>query len=272
MNAAASRLPRSSRSHGGQTVVKAHLRRHGGAWCAAAVLVSLGWLLTPHPIPLYDGVGLPDEPYRFVSAPAGAKVTPLPTGGTISMAVTAGTTKDFQFVATGESGPQATAGFPEGTLKVSAGPVAVRLAPLAPTEQPSGTTIDGNVYELDVTSPSGPVRFTAGSSPATLYLRAAAQGDVDLVFYRVGAGQPWKPLTTSQVGGDIWGAVPPGPGQFALARDPAGSGDAVAGPTSSVGFFNGSSLPLGAIVLAAVVVALLAVVLVVRRRAAHLDE
>ena len=47
----------------------------------AAALLGLGWLLTPRTAPpLYDGVGFPDEPYRFVVAPAGApKTTKAPT-------------------------------------------------------------------------------------------------------------------------------------------------------------------------------------------------
>jgi hypothetical protein len=37
----------------------------------ALVALPLAWLLAPGAVPLYDGINLPDEPYRYVVPPAG---------------------------------------------------------------------------------------------------------------------------------------------------------------------------------------------------------
>lgn len=235
------------------------------AWCAAAALVMVGWLVTPHPVALYDGVGLPDEPYRFVTTPAGATARVAPTGGSMSMAVSDGTNRSDINVTTRESGPQATADFPQGSVAAQAGPVVVTLTPLAPTDQPVGTPVDGNVYQVDVTSPAGPVNFTAAAVDATVSLRAPQAGPRETMLYRPGTGQPWKALQTAQVGREVWAASLPGLGQYALAQDRPGSGGpAAAGPGGARDGAGG--LPVLAIALGGGVLVLLGVVAVVRRR------
>ena len=235
----------------------------------AVLLVAVAWLVTPHPVPLYDGVGIPDEPYRYVHTPVGAKRTAAPTGGTGRSAVTNGTNSSFLNVFTGESGPQATVNVPDAGVAAPSGPVIVRITPLAPSGQPPGSSLDGNLYQVDITSAHGPLSLTAAASQGAIYQRAPRQVPTEVVLYRSGPGQVWRGLETQQAGNDIWGAVPPGPGQFALSTkapvvqgpSAAGAGDAVPAPV------HANNFPAWAVLLLGVLLALGAVILVIRRRA-----
>lgn len=250
------------------------LRRHRGlAWCSAAVLVALAWLVTPNPVALYDGVGLPDEPYRYVNPPIGARSTPAPTGGSLSSEVLDGSNRDFLSVTTGEFGPQAAVSLPSGAVAVpSPGPVVVRVTPVAPSEQPAGTNVDGNVYQVDVMSPAGPARFTLLAAQAAIYLRAPTQRGGEVMQYRPGPGQAWRPLPTSQAGLDVWGAALPAPGQFALTNGPAGAGSSVAADAAvPAGTPQAGGFPVLADILIGLVVFLALAVVVVRWRSADLE-
>ena len=235
----------------------------------AVVLIAVAWLVTPHPVPLYDGVGIPDEPYRYVQAPAGAKRTAAPTGGTGRSAVTNGTNSSFLNVFTGESGPQATVNVPDAGVAATSGSVTVRITPLAPSEPPPGSSLDGNVYQVDITSAQGSLSLTAAASQGAIYLRAPRQVPTEVVLYRSGPGQPWRGLDTQQAGNDVWGAVPPGPGQFALAtKAPVVQGPSAAGAGAAVpAAVHTQSFPSWAVVLLGVLLALVAMILVIRRRA-----
>jgi hypothetical protein len=67
-------------------------------WLAGALLVTVGFLVTPDAVPIYDGVGS-DEPYRYVGR------SPAPSAATLSAAVTSGRSAALQ-LKTGENGPQ----------------------------------------------------------------------------------------------------------------------------------------------------------------------
>ena len=242
-----------------------------GAIGLAVLLVAGAWLITPHPVPLYDGVGLPDEPYRYVHVPAGAKGTAAPTSGTGGSDVANGTNSSVLNVFTGESGPQATLDLPEGGVSAVSGPVTVQITPLAPLQDAPAATIDGNDYQVGVSSPDGPVGWTSVASQGALHLRAPRQGHTEVVLYRPGAGQPWRGLATEQSGNDVWGAVPPGPGQFALAASaPLVYGPSAAG-TQTVPQAPGHTkgFPAWAVVLLGVLLALVALIFVIRTRAAN---
>lgn len=65
-----------------------------GRVALAAAALAAAWLLTPAAVPLYDGVGFPDEPYRYVVPPTGYRTTPPPTrafGSVPAAKVAAGT-------------------------------------------------------------------------------------------------------------------------------------------------------------------------------------
>jgi len=49
-------------------------------WAAAALVVALGWVLTLHTVPVYDGIAQPDDPCRYatatITAPSAKATTP----------------------------------------------------------------------------------------------------------------------------------------------------------------------------------------------------
>lgn len=187
-------------------------------WAVAALLVTVGWLITPQPVPVYDGVGNPDEPYRYVLPPKGAKDTAPPTTGTMTSPVRNGTNAFGMSIQTAEKGPQASLFVPPMALASPGTKVTVTLTPQAPKDQPPGATIDGNVYLLALTDPAGPVTRTDKAAIATLYLRATTAAQPGpLMQYRSEPTIPWQALKTSRGGMDVYVSAYAGPGQYALA-------------------------------------------------------
>jgi hypothetical protein len=236
--------------------------RPGLAWWAfAVVLVAVGWLVTPHPVTVCDGVGQPDEPYRYVSPPPGSPLTPKPTGTRTIIPVVAGLTAEEGDLVTAEIGAQASVTLPQGGLAASAGPISANLVPEAPSVQPTDGRIDGNVYLLSITGVAGPVTFTAKAADATIYLRATtADQPGPVVEHRSGPGQSWRQVTTTRVGNDIYAGLLPAAGEYALVslRDPHPGAAATVAASSQRGLI---------MVLLVSLVLLLSVVLVVRWRA-----
>lgn len=187
-------------------------------WAAAAVLVTLGWLMTPNAVPIYDGISQPDEPYRYISAPKDYRSTPAATTAEVSSPVKDGTNSDGMSVQTAEQGPQASVFIPPKALAASGGPIVLRVAPKASTSQPPGAKIDGNVYLLSLSTTAGPITKTPQAAIATLYLRATTTVQPGPVMeYREDSGKAWKALKTSRGGQDIYVSTFVGPGEYALA-------------------------------------------------------
>lgn len=222
-------------------------------WLAGAALVTVGWLATPQPVPVYDGVAAPDEPYRYVQAPSGATTTAPPTTATATTPVKDGRSVLGLSVASMEQGPQFSLYLPPMSMAAK-GPITVTATPSAPTDEPPGALIDGNVYTLALGSTDGPVTLTDKAAIATLYLRSttAKQPPPNLDF-RASPSDQWKPLQTSRGGSDFYVARFTGPGQFAIAF-------AKAKPNS------GGGLPVLPLVAVGALVLLVGVVVVVRLR------
>lgn len=125
-------------------------RRSRQRLLAAVAAVGVAWLVAPGAVPLYDGLNFPDEPYRFVSPPAGYQKTPPPTTGRGSSAVDDGSNAVTIYVDTDEQAPQLSVVLPGRVLAVGDGArtVTVSAVPVAPDRQPSKGTIDGNVYRV----------------------------------------------------------------------------------------------------------------------------
>lgn len=232
------------------------IRLPAARWGAAALLVTVGWLATPDPVAVYDGVGQPDEPYRYVSPPPGAPpARGAATSATATTPVAAGAGTDGLSVTTAEVGPQLAVFLPAGSFAAPGGTITVTVTPKAPADQPPGGRIDGNVYALGATDPAGPVTLTAKATLATIYLRATSGAQPGPVLERrESAGGPWTALKTSRGGADVYVAALPGLGDYAL----------VFGPVTAV---TGSGTPVLPYLLGGVLAVLVAVVLVVRRRA-----
>lgn len=223
-------------------------------WTAAALIVGLGWLATPQAVPIYDGIGQPDEPYRYVLPPSGAKKTAAATEATAHTAVKAGLSTSGLSVNTLEVGPQFAMFLPLGALAAKGPMVNVTAEPVAPTDQPPGATIDGNVYVVKLTASGGAVTFTPKAALAVIYLRATtADQPGPVMFRRDAVGQPWQPLPTSRGGADVYVSAMNAAGSYALAFSPSSKAGAAGTPL----------LPL---VLIGGLVLLVVVVVVVRLR------
>lgn len=219
---------------------------------AALVLVALGRLLSPAAVPVYDGLGTPDEPYRYVAPPSGAARTSAPTVATATSPLVAGRSRNGMSVTSAETGPQVSLYLPQQALAAPGASVVATARPVAPTDQPPGGRIDGNVYVVAFQA-AGPVALTPSAALAQITLRATSSRQPPPVMeHRAAQGQPWQQLKTVRFGLDIYTSDFPGPGQYALAFVHARATKG-ASPTPY--------LVLGG------VVALLAVVVVVRLRA-----
>jgi hypothetical protein len=151
----------------------AALTRTRGIILVALVLLGIGWAVAPRSAqPLYDGVGFPDEPYRFVQRPAGTKVTKPPTVAEGTAAVTRRSNGQLD-ASSAEVAAQVSVTIPAGMLRVPAEPTSVKLVirPDKPVAPPPGKYLWSNVYDITLTSSA---TFTEHSDlVATIVLRAA---------------------------------------------------------------------------------------------------
>jgi hypothetical protein len=218
---------------------------------AALLLVAAGRLLSPDAVPVYDGIGAPDEPYRYVAPPAGAKATAPPTSARTTSPVAAGVSTNGMSLTTAESGPQFSLFLPPRAVATGGSTLVVAAEPVAPTDQPPGRRIDGNVYAVTLTG-KGLVTLTPQAALATLYLRSTtAKQPPPTMEHRAAPGQPWQALDTARGGQDVYVSDFRGPGQYALAF-------------AVVTAHHASKTPY---VVAGAVVLLLVLLLVVRLRA-----
>ena len=86
--------------------MKAHLTASRRWTYVGAVALLTAWLLAPAVTPIYDGPGFPDEPYRYVQAPAGAKATKPPTTAKASVTVNSQGLSGAAYSNSAEQGPQ----------------------------------------------------------------------------------------------------------------------------------------------------------------------
>jgi hypothetical protein len=221
--------------------------RAGTGWLftAAAALLA-AWLVAPAAVPLYDGIGFPDEPYRFVEPPAGYRTTPPPTKafGSVPAVTPDGRSANGQdlYAKSAEQGPQVEMYVSKGGLtgpaiarsyRISAVPVAPGRRTAAGPPAGGGPRIDGDVYRvttgcssLPSTNP-GPVPAKAncrvkiipnGSRRfAWIALRATSTRRPGPVFlYRPTPSATWQRLPTDRAGNDIYATTLRGDGDYAL--------------------------------------------------------
>lgn len=226
---------------------------------AAALIVA--WLLPGRPVPIYDGVGAPDEPYRYVRVPPGVAIrTQPPTTAKLTVPVTDGVPSVIE-LATLEQGPQAEADILDQGLSVpsgagSASSLTATLVPLAPEAGGNGPKIDGNVYRLGWTAGTAAVQFVNHGTDL-LYLRATVGPPPRAVLlYRPRPNEVWRPLATDLAGADIYSALIQGSGDYALTRQPLPATPGTRGAHSAVS--------PGLLIVAILVVGMVAIVLIVR--------
>jgi hypothetical protein len=162
---------------------------------AGLLLVTVGWLASPSAVPVYDGVGAPDEPYRYVgrgNAPVAASAT-VPARGGASAAVQ---------VKSVENGPQVLLDVAAGAFTTAADTVTLTATPVAGDGQqaPQGT-VDGNVYRVT----AGPgATLHPDVAQGFLFLRAAVMTTPDpVVVHRATPADAWVTVKTVRTGRDI---------------------------------------------------------------------
>jgi hypothetical protein len=225
-----------------------------GRWSvliAGGAAVAAAWLAHPAGVPLYDGIGFPDQPYRYVDPPAGYKKTPPPSTAVDRSPVSDGTTSSLIFAQSAEQGPQIVVSMPSHALSAPrARSVSLTAKPVAPEAQPSGATIDGNVYRVTWTADAGTVTPTSRMRVAYVLMRATSgKQPGPTMFHRVSPGAPWIAVQTSRVGNDIYQSPLPGAGDYALAFSTDGGGSS--GSTGAV-----VGVLVGALVVLVVVIVL----------------
>jgi hypothetical protein len=210
------RLPRPARTSRGRNAVVAAL---------CLVLLALAWLVTPLTAtpPLYDGLGFPDEPYRYVTPPPGYRHTLPPSVGEDDGIVFKGVGPQVLLPVSDENGPQAQAGIPGSQLSIPPGTtqLVAKATPTALTgTNPGDGSVWGNVYRMTVTSDRGPVAATGRPTlDSVINLRApTAQQPPPVIEYRPQPGAAWRDLHTTRIGNDIYQAPLPGLGDYVLVR------------------------------------------------------
>jgi hypothetical protein len=181
-----------------------------------AAALGLVWLTGVAPVPLYDGIGFPDEPYRFVPARGSG---PAATSAQVELKVANGSNTGGLIVNTREAGPQASVfAPPHAFLAPGTAPVTLAVRPVAP-EPPLPGPLLSNVYELSLTSTAGPVTISPAAQPPAITMRSTSAGPPEPVFeYRSGPTQKWRELKTRRVGRDIFNGTAPGAGEYVLAQ------------------------------------------------------
>lgn len=234
------------------------------AWLVLVALAVLagGWALAPRSAPpLYDGVGFPDEPYRFVVKPAGACETKPPDSVAATTTVTNGRAGAIT-MNTSEQAPQITVLIPSDLLFAPNGVhrLTVRATPEHPVAVPSGRYLWSNVYAVGATIPGVTLHANDPNRPTTITLRAATAQRPTPTIERY-TNRHWTPVPTQPVGRDIYSARLPALGRYAvIGTSPINVSDLRCGGsgTSSTGVVIASA--------AGGVVVLLAVFGILRRR------
>ena len=162
-------------------------------WLAGAALVGRGFLASPSAVPVYDGVGQPDEPYKSVGT------SNAPSPASVEVAVQSGASAGVQ-VKSSESGPQVLLDLGPGAFSATA-PFTLSATPLAADGTPPRGTVDGNVYRIAVT---GSATINPEAVQGFLFLRAKVMTKPDpVVVYRATPTDPWVEQKTNRSGRDV---------------------------------------------------------------------
>lgn len=219
------------------------------ALLGAVALLGLARVLFPGAPPLYDGIGLPSEPYRYLTPPTGTPHTSKrPMSAVVPLPV-ADQKQSEGGASTGERPPQAQLvlqpnafKFPPGLKRMT---LIIRPVPL-PSPLPSGA-IDGNVYVFGAHGADGR-SLTAVPGKGRVWLRAPSASGSPVVEQLVGGR--WQQLPTTRFGAVLFGASYQQLGTFALV---------LGGSPASGGSGGGGNALLPVLLVGGLLIALLLV-------------
>jgi hypothetical protein len=228
-------------------------RRPAVRWLAIAVLALVGaWVLAPAAVPIYDGIGNPDEPYRWVQSPTGTPSKKAPTIATVVLPVAKGVS-GAGYANTKETGPQISVYFPLGALRPASGvtSVTVTAQPVAPSgPQPSDGTFVSNVYRVTAAAGGADVPIVGkGNQAPTLQMRSATVSQPGPVFEQLSNGR-WTQSQTLRVGNDIYQTQASSFGEWALVRPKTTAASSKSGGGVNAGLLGAG---IGVLVLAGVI-------------------
>jgi hypothetical protein len=193
-----------------------------------AMAIGLGLVLAVHaspPAPLFDGLPLPQAPYRYVNPPPDvASSNQPPQPGLATLPIQNGEVPGGG-VQTGDG--QVLVYFGLGALRASpaAKSVTIRIDPVTtPPPPPPGNQIRGNVYRVSATEqPDGAAVTVVHGYNVTM--RYPPGPFKELQFYD---GSTWQPLRTSTVAGNPYGgASPTALGEMAATAPTGASGESL---------------------------------------------
>lgn len=217
------------------------VRRRPPAALLVLVLAVLALAATvlarpPHAPPLYDGLGFPDEPYRWVIAPPGEYRTQLAaTEAIVRIRVSGGTNMAGQALS-GEQGPQVAVRVERGALAVPPGAstITLRAEPKAvPGIQPDHGQVVSNLYALTADAGGKAVPLAPGYT-LLINMRAVRPTSQAVVICRW-TGAQWEQLPTARVGADIYAAELDAVASVAVVRFDPGVAPSVATLTGRSG-------------------------------------
>jgi hypothetical protein len=176
--------------------------------------------------PVFDGIIVPPEPYRWVSPPpslASGNKAPLP--GEVTLPVRDGQVFGGS-VQTGDN--QVIMSFGVGLVKVSSSAQSIKctVVPVAtPPPPPSGAEIRGNVVRIGCVEQASGAALTAVGT-FRLTLRFPPGGVKEVQFYD---GTAWHALATTRApgGAPFVGVVPNAFGDFAVTAPPGATGESI---------------------------------------------
>lgn len=219
----------------------------------AATLLALAWVLSPagRTPPLYDGLGFPDQPYRYVTVPPGYSQTNGPSTASSSVKVSSGDSSTYD-LSSSELGPQVEVfvNAKDLTLTPRSTVAHLRAAPVTTTSQPDDAEVWGNVYRVSVSTDTGAGTIRAGGALDSIRMRAPT-GPPPVAGIEFNDGSGWRRLTTSKIGNDIYSAPLAGVGEYAVVspkgqakvpNDSSAGSSTGPGSTASPG---GSQAPIG---------------------------
>jgi hypothetical protein len=181
--------------------------------------------------PIYDGLPLQTEPYRYLQPSPGQATTAPPTSASENVKPQQG----LPFIVnTGESPPQAELQADPNAFPIppSVQSVIITITPVPPAAPIPNGRLDGNSYRMSVMLPGGSPLPVLPGKHVTVYLRGTgALGKT--VMDRFSNGR-WTSLATQLPGSGFHAAGSDQLGDFALVLLPGGAGGLGSGVTAAI--------------------------------------
>ena len=190
-------------------------------WAGLLAALGLVWLFVPGNVPLYDGVGFPDEPYRYV--PVRDTKLPAATTAQITLRLVNGLNPGGLVANSGERGPQVSFFAPPQAFSAPATAkelVAAATPVRAERPAPPGTLVS-NTYRLTFQAAGVDATLRREAQSPAITMRATlVEPPLPVFVFRASSAEPWRTLETQRVGIDIFTTKAPGAGEYALSSIP----------------------------------------------------